>query len=137
MKILIDLTNTPHVLFFRPIIEKLKKAGHTVILTAREYSQTIPMLEFFNYDYYMLGKHAGKLKIKKAINLFERVLDLISFIKRYDPDIIVSHQSPYATLAGFLTGKKTVFIFDNEIYLFNKFSCHNDIICSFIIESIT
>ncbi|OIO40655.1 hypothetical protein AUJ10_02305 [Candidatus Pacearchaeota archaeon CG1_02_31_27] len=120
MKILIDLTNTPHVLFFRPIIEKLKKAGHTVILTAREYSQTIPMLEFFNYDYYMLGKHAGKLKIKKAINLFERVLDLISFIKRYDPDIIVSHQSPYATLAGFLTGKKTVFIFDNENAFFQN-----------------
>ena len=36
MKIWIDLDNTPHVPFFKPIIRELEQRGFSVVLTARE-----------------------------------------------------------------------------------------------------
>ena len=34
-KVWIDLDNSPHVPFFRPIIEELNKRGYETLLTAR------------------------------------------------------------------------------------------------------
>ena len=39
-KIWIDLENSPHVLFFRPIIEELEKLGLPIFVTARDCAQT-------------------------------------------------------------------------------------------------
>ncbi|MDO8426758.1 MAG: DUF354 domain-containing protein, partial [Deltaproteobacteria bacterium] len=38
-KIWIDLDNSPHVYFFRPVIRELRMRGHDVVITARECSQ--------------------------------------------------------------------------------------------------
>ena len=38
-KIWIDLDNTPHVPFFRPIIRELERRGFEVVLTARDAFQ--------------------------------------------------------------------------------------------------
>ena len=44
MRVWIDITNSPHVLFFAPIIRLLEAQGHTVTLTARKYAQTEQLL---------------------------------------------------------------------------------------------
>ena len=44
MRVWIDITNSPHVLFFAPIIRRLEAQGHTVTLTARKYAQTEQLL---------------------------------------------------------------------------------------------
>src|SRR5688500_5209978 len=44
MRIWIDVTNSPHVLFFRPLLELLRADGHDVRVTAREYAQTLELL---------------------------------------------------------------------------------------------
>jgi len=38
-KIWIDLENTPHIPFFKPIIRELEQRGYTVVLTARDAFQ--------------------------------------------------------------------------------------------------
>ena len=44
MRVWIDITNSPHVPFFRPLIRLLEEDGHEVEVTAREYAQTLELL---------------------------------------------------------------------------------------------
>ena len=43
-KVWIDLTNSPHVLFFRPVIRRLDEAGVETVVTARDFAQTLGLL---------------------------------------------------------------------------------------------
>src|SRR5207244_12378350 len=44
-KIWVDLDNSPHVPFFRPIIEELRKRNYDVLITARNAYQVRELLE--------------------------------------------------------------------------------------------
>jgi predicted glycosyltransferase len=113
MKIWIDMTNSPHVLFFEPIIESLSKK-HEVISTARDYQQTLALLEKKGIPYTLLGKHHGKSLLAKIKGLFGEVACRIKFINENKPDLTITHQSYYATLAARLTGRKSLYIFDGD-----------------------
>ena len=47
MRIWVDLTNSPHVLVMRPVIELLRDGGHEVRVTARDFAQTLELCERF------------------------------------------------------------------------------------------
>ena len=59
-KIWIDLDNSPHVPFFRPIIEELKKRNYDVLVTARDAYQVRELLEFYGVSAKLIGRHYGK-----------------------------------------------------------------------------
>ena len=44
MRVWIDVTNSPHVPFFKPLVARLEADGHEVEVTAREYAQTLQLL---------------------------------------------------------------------------------------------
>ena len=44
MRVWIDLTNSPHVLVMRPVIENLHARGHEVEVTARDFAQTLGLV---------------------------------------------------------------------------------------------
>ena len=46
MRVWIDMTNSPHVPFFRPLIRLLREDGHDVSVTARAYAQTVSCSSF-------------------------------------------------------------------------------------------
>ena len=50
MRVWVDLTNSPHVLVFRPLIALLRERGHEVEVTAREYAQTMQLLELHGIE---------------------------------------------------------------------------------------
>lgn len=113
MKIWIDMTNSPHVLFFEPIIKELKKK-HKIIVTARDYQQTVPLLKQKKIPFIQLGKHHGKNMISKMFGYIHEVLIRIKFILKIKPDLTINHHGMYATMAAFLTGNKVVYIFDGD-----------------------
>ena len=43
----IDLDNSPHVPFFRPIIEELRKRDHNLLVTAQDAYQVRELLEYY------------------------------------------------------------------------------------------
>ena len=45
MKVWIDMTNSPHVPFFRPLIRLLEERGHEVRVSARDFAQTLELLD--------------------------------------------------------------------------------------------
>ena len=73
MRVWVDLTNSPHVLVFRPLIRLLRKRGHEVEVTAREYAQTMQLLELHGIDATVVGRHGGASTLGKARAELSRV----------------------------------------------------------------
>ena len=63
MKIWVDLTNSPHVLVLRPVIDVLRADGHEVSVTARDFAQTLALLEQYEMPHEAIGRHRGEKKI--------------------------------------------------------------------------
>ncbi|HEY2440930.1 MAG TPA: DUF354 domain-containing protein, partial [Solirubrobacteraceae bacterium] len=51
MRIWVDLTNSPHVLVLRPVIERLRERGHEVEVTARDFAQTLALCDRFGIEH--------------------------------------------------------------------------------------
>ena len=51
MKVWIDIDNSPHVPFFIPIINELKKRGCEVTITSRDCFETIKLLNCYNINH--------------------------------------------------------------------------------------
>lgn len=114
MRIWIDITNSPHVLFFEPIMADLEAAGHHVELTARDYAQTIPLLEQRTMRYKLIGKHQGKSMVKKAFGLLGRSLRLMSWARGRKFDVAFSHNSNDMAVAARLLGIPQLIVHDYE-----------------------
>lgn len=129
MKIWIDLTNSPHVNFFKPFIKKWVEEGHEIILTSRDLANTIDLIEQNGWDYSEVGGHAGKSKFKKLLYFPNRIKDLYLFLKNKTPDIGISHSSFYSPLVCRLLKVPSIYLNDNEHakgnYLAFKFATLN------------
>jgi len=124
-KIWIDLDNSPHVPLFRPVIAELEKRGIECVITARDFAQTRNLLEFWEIPSRMIGKHGGKNKIKKILNLFERAGNLRKFIKGQGIDLALSHGSRTQLVAARSLGIRSIVMMDyeyTESRIFNYFS---------------
>ncbi len=77
MRVWIDLTNSPHVLVMRPVIERLAAEGHDVDVTARDFAQTLELCERFGIAHTAIGHHRGGRLAAKAGGLASRSLALV------------------------------------------------------------
>jgi predicted glycosyltransferase len=89
----IDLENSPHVPFFRPIVEELERRGHTVMVTARDCFQVCELADLFRMKYKRVGRHYGKNMLSKFAGLGVRTLQMTPQVLRQKPDLAVSHGS--------------------------------------------
>jgi predicted glycosyltransferase len=77
MRIWIDLTNSPHVLVMRPVIERLRADGHDVRVTARDFAQTIELCERLRIAHTAIGHHRGERLAAKFGGLASRSTALV------------------------------------------------------------
>lgn len=110
----IDLDNSPHVPFFLPIIDQLKKKGYTLLLTARDSYQVRDLLDFHKLNCRVIGGHWGKHRLLKIIGTCWRVVQLLPFALKNKPDLAVSHGSRAQIIASRLLHTPSVAIFDYE-----------------------
>ena len=113
-KIWIDLDNTPHVPFFKPIIRELESQGYSVVLTARDAFQVCELATRSNLTYTKVGRHYGKNRILKVWGLVWRSLQLLPFVLRERPALGLSHGSRAQILLCNLLRIPTVMIMDYE-----------------------
>ena len=114
MRVWIDITNSPHVVIFRPLIDRLRVRGHEVVVTAREFAQTLGLLERFGIDHVSVGAHGGASRRGKARAMAGRSADLVRFARRERFDLAVAHGSTDQPLAARLAGTPQVTMFDYE-----------------------
>jgi predicted glycosyltransferase len=110
----VDMTNSPHVLVLRPIIAEFRRRGWEVDVTAREYAQTLPLLERFGIPYTLIGHHRGRNMAAKAWGLFARSSAMVRFGRSRGFDLAMSHASNDLPVAAALLGVPHVTMFDYE-----------------------
>ena len=76
MRVWVDLTNSPHVLVMRPLIEAMREDGHEVEVTARAFAQTLELCERFGIANAVIGRHRGGRVASKGLGLASRSLAL-------------------------------------------------------------
>ena len=114
MRVWIDITNSPHVVIFRPIIARLRARGHEVTVTAREFAQTIGLLERFGIEYLSVGAHGGASRAGKARAMARRSAALVRFARAERFDLAVAHGSTDQPPAARAAGTPQVTMFDYE-----------------------
>lgn len=120
-KIWIDLENSPHVPFFKPIIDKLESRGYEVVLTARDCFQVCGLADLHKLRYRQVGRRYGKHTLGKLIGLSIRVLQLLPFVIRERPDVAVSHGSRSLFVLASLLRIPTITLFDYEHVRWTRF----------------
>ncbi len=122
MRVWIDLTNSPHVLVMRPVIERLRADGHDVRVTARDFAQTIELCERFGIVHVAIGRHRGERLAAKAAGLASRSAALVRWARadarRYGAhppfDIALGHGSNDVTVAAAVLRIPSATMFDYE-----------------------
>jgi len=114
MRVWIDITNSPHVLFFAPIIRRLEDQGHTVTLTARKYAQTEQLLARYGLRAAITGQHRGKSVPLKAFGLVNRTTHLIAQARKAGFHVAVGHNSNDLAVAAWTLGIPQLTMFDYE-----------------------
>lgn len=113
MKIWIDISNTPHVNVLMPIIRHLERSGHELIITARDFSETLPLLRQNGIEPMVIGDHKGKNRLKKAWGLLTRINSLLFKVPIFD--LAFSLGGNITATVSWLRGKKSVVFSDNDI----------------------
>ena len=115
MRVWIDISNSPQVLFFRPLIALLQERGHDIDVTTREYAQTIELLELHGIAHEVVGPgHGGAGAVGKGRALAGRLQALRRFAKGRDFDLALSHASHELPLVARSLGIPSSYAFDYE-----------------------
>jgi uncharacterized protein len=88
-----DCTAAAHPLVLRPIIERLEARGDEVFVTAREYGQTLGILERLGIPYEAIGSHAGAGTLRKGTAVAARSAQLARFVWGRRPALAIAHGS--------------------------------------------
>ena len=115
MRVWIDISNSPQVPFFRPLIALLEARGHDVDVTTRDYAQTLELLELHAIAHDVVGpRHGGAGAFGKGRAMAGRVRALRRFAKSRGFDIALSHASHELPLVARSLGIPSAYAFDYE-----------------------
>jgi uncharacterized protein len=119
MRVWIDLTNSPHVLVMRPVIETLRADGHDVRVSARDFAQTLELCERFGIEHTEVGRHRGGRLAAKARGLASRSAALIAWARaeqraRGGFDVALGHGSNDLSVAAAILRIPSSTMFDYE-----------------------
>jgi uncharacterized protein len=100
LKVWVDMSAPAHVLVLRPIIERLRKEGHEVEITSRDYAQTQQLLELHGMAHTPIGRHGGASRLRKAASLASRSTGMLRFGRGRSFDLALAHGSNDLALAA-------------------------------------
>ena len=114
MRVWVDLTNSPHVLVLRPVIRVLEREGAEVLVTARDFAQTLDLAERHGLHAEPIGRHRGGRLAAKGAGLLSRSSALARWARGRRIDIAIGHGSNDVTVAAALLRIPSATAFDYE-----------------------
>jgi uncharacterized protein len=124
VRVWIDMTASAHVLVFRPLIDRLRGRGDEVEITARDYAQTLQLLELHRLEATVLGRHGGRSRLGKARALGSRLSALKRWAKGREIDVALAHGSHELTITARRLGIPSATTFDYEFaWLQHQLGC--------------
>ncbi|MGD0167016.1 MAG: DUF354 domain-containing protein [Gaiellaceae bacterium] len=114
MRVWIDMTAPAHVLVYRPLIGLLHERGAEIELTARDYAQTLQLIELHGLEANVIGQHGGRSRLGKARSLGSRLRQLRRWGSGRHFDIALAHGSHELTITARRLGIPSSTTFDYE-----------------------
>ena len=115
MKVWIDITAPAHVLVFRPLVGIMRARGDEVGITARDYAQTLELLELHGLEPdEVIGRHAGRSRLQKFRQMTQRLSALRRWARGRDFDVALAHGSHELTISARRLGIPSSTTFDYE-----------------------
>ena len=115
MKVWIDMTNSPHVPFFRPLIRLLEERGHEVRVSARDFAQTLELLDAAAIGHEVVGPpHGGAGRAGKVRAMGSRLRALRAWARPQAFDLALSHASHELPLAARSLRVRSAYAYDYE-----------------------
>ena len=114
MRVWVDLTNSPHVLVMRPVIDAMRAQGHEVEVTARDFAQTLELCDRFGLEHTAVGRHRGGKLASKGLGLASRSTALARWARPRRFDVAMGHGSNDVTVAAKLLRVPSATAFDYE-----------------------
>jgi uncharacterized protein len=118
------MTASAHVLVFRPLIRLLHGQGHEVEVTAREYAQTLELLDLHRIEATAIGSHGGRSRLGKARAMSSRLRALHRWARSRDFHVALAHGSHELTMTARRLGIPSATTFDYEFaWLQHQLGC--------------
>jgi hypothetical protein len=114
MRVWVDLTNSPHPLVMRPIVERLRAGGHDVSVTARDFAQTVELAQRLGLEPIVIGRHRGGRLAAKAHGLASRSFALARWARPRGFELAFGHGSNDVTVAAAALRIPCATMFDYE-----------------------
>jgi len=114
LRVWVDITAPAHVLVFRPLIRLLRERGDEVEVTAREYAQTVQLLELHGIEAELIGHHGGRSRLGKLGTMATRIAGLRRWARGQPFDAALAHGSHHLTLTARALGIPSSTTFDYE-----------------------
>jgi len=119
MRILYDIVHPADVHFFRQAITTQLGRHDRVLITSRSKDITVELLEQFGLSHRMLTKQ-GKGPIGLFWELILRDWRLLRVAREFDPDILVSNNSPCVAHVARVLRRPSLIFDDTEIHSLNQ-----------------
>ncbi len=114
MRVWIDMTASAHPLVFAPLVRLLEGRGDAVEITAREYAQTLQLVERHGMTATVIGHHGGRSRLGKARQMASRLRALERWARGRGFDVALAHGSHELTITARRLGIPSATTFDYE-----------------------
>jgi predicted glycosyltransferase len=114
MRVWVDLATSPHVQILEPVIQRLRDRGHTILVTARNHSQTVDLARRHWPEVLVVGGGSPSSIFAKGSAILQRAEALRRFASSRRPDAAISHGSYAQIIAARLAGLPAVTMMDYE-----------------------
>src|SRR5256886_7551468 len=114
MKVWVDFTASAHPLVFRPLVQRLRAQGHEVEITARDYAQTLQLIESHGMTATVIGHHGGRSSLGKATQMRARLKALRAWAREHSFELALAHGSHELTMTARRLGIPSSTTFDYE-----------------------
>jgi predicted glycosyltransferase len=113
MKILIDISHSPDVYFFRHAIQEWQKRGHEICIVARDQDIIFDLLEAHGLSYLSMGKD-GRGLLGLAWELMRHESRVWRVMRSFRPDVVLEFGGTFVVHAAFLTRTPSIMFTDTE-----------------------
>ncbi len=113
MRVQFDLTHPAHVHLFKNAIRTLAADGHSVAVSSRHKEVTTDLLDVYGIDHTVLSTK-GTSTVELVSEWSLREVRTLRYMRKFNPDVVVSRALPSAVHAAALTGTTSVVVTDTE-----------------------
>jgi predicted glycosyltransferase len=112
MRIIIDIAHPAHVHFFKNFIWLMREKGHEIFITAGDKEVTLRLLKEYGFNYHYTCKRTCGYKL--ILEVLKRDIQMLQFVRKYRPDIVMGVASTIASHVSRITETKSIVFTDTE-----------------------